>query len=142
MVIAIFGESCTGKSTLAKLLKSAFDAEVITGKDYLRFAKHELEALRIFQNKLNDPDSKLIYVISDKQQLKHVPDHAFRILMCADMKLICERFASRMNGKLSDPVRSMLERKHGCFDAEKYHLKIDDSIYDVQHLIEIIEKSI
>ena len=60
MVILIFGESCTGKSTLAKQLKEAFDAEIITGKDYLRFAKNQQEALCIFQNKLNDPHSRII----------------------------------------------------------------------------------
>ncbi|MBO7294110.1 MAG: aspartate--tRNA ligase, partial [Bacteroidaceae bacterium] len=41
MVIGIFGESCTGKSTLAGLLKTKLDAEVYTGKDYLRFSKNE-----------------------------------------------------------------------------------------------------
>ena len=34
MVIAIFGESCTGKSTLADKLSTAINAEVFTGKDY------------------------------------------------------------------------------------------------------------
>ena len=36
MVIAIFGESCTGKSTLARALKERLGGEVYTGKDYLR----------------------------------------------------------------------------------------------------------
>lgn len=39
MVIAIFGESCTGKSTLARALKERLGGEVYTGKDYLRMAK-------------------------------------------------------------------------------------------------------
>ncbi len=42
MVIAIFGESCTGKTTLAERLKHALNAEVYAGKDYLRLAKNEL----------------------------------------------------------------------------------------------------
>ena len=41
MVIGIFGESCTGKSTLAEKLKTQLDAEVYTGKDYLRLAKND-----------------------------------------------------------------------------------------------------
>lgn len=39
MVVGIIGESCTGKSTLADKLKSLVDAEVYTGKDYLRLAR-------------------------------------------------------------------------------------------------------
>ena len=52
MVIGIIGESCTGKSTLADQLKEKLGAEVITGKDYLRFAKNESIARKLFQKKL------------------------------------------------------------------------------------------
>ena len=38
MLIGIIGESCTGKSTLAERLKAQLNAEVYTGKDYLRLA--------------------------------------------------------------------------------------------------------
>lgn len=41
MVIGIFGESCTGKSTLAGKSKKSMDAQVYTGKDYLRLEKNE-----------------------------------------------------------------------------------------------------
>ena len=41
MVIGIFGESCTGKSTLAEKIATSFHCEVFTGKDYLRLAKNE-----------------------------------------------------------------------------------------------------
>ena len=39
MLIGMIGESCTGKSTLADRLKAQLNAEVFTGKDYLRLAK-------------------------------------------------------------------------------------------------------
>ena len=39
MVIGIFGESCTGKSTLAEKIAAGCSCEVFTGKDYLRLAK-------------------------------------------------------------------------------------------------------
>ena len=35
MVIGIFGESCTGKSTLADKLKESIHAQVYTGRNYL-----------------------------------------------------------------------------------------------------------
>ncbi len=44
MVIGIVGESCTGKSALADKLKCLLNAEVYTGRDYLRLAKDEAAA--------------------------------------------------------------------------------------------------
>ena len=44
MVIGIMGENCAGNSTLADRIKCDFDAEVISGNDYLRMAKSESEA--------------------------------------------------------------------------------------------------
>lgn len=41
MVIGVIGESCTGKSTLADKMKCLLNAEVYTGKNYLRLAKNE-----------------------------------------------------------------------------------------------------
>ena len=38
MLIAIFGESCTGKTTLADRIRATAGAKVYSGKDYLRFA--------------------------------------------------------------------------------------------------------
>ena len=52
MVVGIFGESCTGKSTLAQLLKNRLNAEVYTGKDYLRFSKNENMAKKLFRKEL------------------------------------------------------------------------------------------
>ena len=49
MVIGIFGESCTGKSTLAEKLATGFPCEIYTGKDYLRLAKNENIAKAMFQ---------------------------------------------------------------------------------------------
>lgn len=52
MLIAIFGESCTGKSTLADKLSEKANAAVFTGKDYLRLAKNEAIARKLFQDRL------------------------------------------------------------------------------------------
>jgi len=53
MVIGIFGESCTGKSTLAEMIAASLSCEVFTGKDYLRLARNESIAKVQFQKKLN-----------------------------------------------------------------------------------------
>ena len=126
MVIGIIGESCTGKSTLADKMKSMLEAEVYTGKDYLRLAKNEAIAKKLFQKKLDEAVSgaHIVYVISEKEHLPLLPDGAFRVLVTADLDVIEERFAKRMRGNLPAPVATMLEKKHGCFDAEKCDIHV------------------
>ncbi len=122
MLIAIFGESCTGKSTLADRLKESVDAEIYTGKDYLRLAKNESIAQALFRKKLESAISghHLIYVIAEPAHLQLVPQGAVRVLVTAELDTIKERFARRMNGNLPAPVAAMLEKKHGIFDTEPH----------------------
>ena len=126
MVIGIFGESCTGKSTLAEKIATSFPCEVFTGKDYLRLAKNENIAKLMFQKKLSAAVScaNIIYVISEKEHLSLLPEGALRILITADLELIKSRFAKRMRGNLPAPVAAMLEKKHGCFDAEPHDIHV------------------
>lgn len=126
MVIAIFGESCVGKSTIAKVLSEQINAEVYAGKDYLRLAKNEAVAKELFQKKMqNAVDGKsLIYVISEREHLVLLPEKTFRVYVSADLKTIKERFAARMHGNLPIPVEKMLENKHGCFDHELHDIHI------------------
>lgn len=122
MVIGIFGESCVGKSTLAELLKEKIDAQVYTGKDYLRLNKNEAIAKKLFTEKLKEAmtDTHIIYVISEKEHLTLLPNDALRVLVTADLDLILERFATRMHGNLPEPVKIMLQKKHGLFNEERY----------------------
>ena len=75
MVIGIFGESCTGKSTLADKISAKYPCEVFTGKDYLRLAKNENIAKLMFQKKLAAAvhGDNIIYVISEKEHLPLLP---------------------------------------------------------------------
>lgn len=118
MLIAIIGESCVGKSTLADRLKEELNAQVYTGKDYLRLAKNEAIAKKLFQKKLAEAvaGEHIIYTIAEKEHLALLPEGGVRVLMTADLELILERFTGRMRGTLPPPVRQMLEKKHGCFD--------------------------
>ncbi len=126
MVIGIFGESCTGKSTLADKLKEILNAQVYTGKDYLRLEKNEVAAKQSFLVKLREAiyGENIIYVISEKEHLSLLPDGSFRVLVTADIENIKTRFAQRMHGNLPPPVATMLERKHGCFDKEPHNIHI------------------
>ena len=137
MLIAIFGESCTGKSTLANALAQKLNAEIYTGKDYLRLAKNENIARVLFQKKLNAAvnGENIIYVIAEKEHLALLPEGAMRILVTADLELIKARFTERMHGNLPVPVAAMLERKHGCFDNESRDYHIISGVTDPQEII-------
>ena len=124
MLIVLFGESCTGKSTLADKIKERITSEVLAGKDYLRLAKSPDLAKALFKKKLLESVSgdNMIYVIAEKEHLELIPEGAVRILVTADIETIKERFAKRMRGNLPTPVAAMLERKHREFDSELYDL--------------------
>lgn len=129
MVVAIFGESCVGKSTLAEELKRSTGAQVFSGKDYLRLAKSEPIARKLFEKKLQEAVSgeNIVYVISEREHMALIPDGALRVLVTAELPVILERFARRMHGSLPESVRVMLEKKHGMFDTEAwdYHVTGD-----------------
>ena len=129
MMIAIIGENCAGKSTLAEAVKTELGGEVITGKDYLRMAKSEAEAERLFREKLQNAAAgageSIIYVISEKEHITLLPEGAVRVLVYCDLDTIKERFRARMRGNLPLPVEKMLEAKHGAFDGGEYEYRFD-----------------
>lgn len=127
MVIGIIGENCSGKSTLAGQIQGTVGGEIVTGKDYLRLAKSEGEASSLFRKKLEEAlaSGTIIYVISEPEQVKLLPEGAVRILVSADLETIKERFKARMRGNLPPPVAQMLERKHGIFDGVEYDYRYD-----------------
>ncbi|MBN2223032.1 MAG: hypothetical protein JW708_12580 [Vallitaleaceae bacterium] len=137
MLLAIIGESCTGKSTLADRIIKEWNAKIFSGKDYLRFSKNENEAKSIFIENLRQAskgEENIIYVISEKEHLDFVKDIGIRVLITADIEVIKERFSLRMNGRLPEPVAKMLEAKHGMFDQNEYDYKFsmtDESLEKV-----------
>ena len=143
MVIGIFGESCTGKSTLAEKIAASFPCEVFTGKDYLRLAKNESIAKAMFQKKLNAAvnGENIIYAISEKEHLPLLPEGALRILVTADLEQIKSRFAQRMRGNLPAPVATMLEEKHGCFDDVPHDFHVVSGETDLDFIVEELCKS-
>ena len=137
MVIAIIGESCTGKSTLAEKIAQSIPCDIYTGTDYLRLAKNENIAKVMFQKKLAAAvnGENIIFVISEKEHLPLLPEGALRILVTADLDLIKSRFAHRMRGNLPEPVAAMLENKHGCFDAEQYDIHVVSEETDLDAVV-------
>ena len=140
MLIVIFGESCTGKSTLADKLAAKYNATIYTGKDYLRLAKNEAIAKKLFQRKLAEAVSgeNILYVIAEKAHLELLPEGCIRILVTADLETIKARFAQRMRGDLPAPVAAMLERNHGMFDAFPHDHHVISGDTNIEELIERI----
>ena len=139
MFITIFGESCTGKSTLAGALKERTGAQVYSGKDYLRLAKSEGVAKALFQKQLQkaaEGEGDLIYVIAEPELLALAPDGGVRVLVTAELDEIKSRFAARMGGALPPPVAAMLERRHGCFDGEPHDVRMDSGVDSVEAVCE------
>ena len=136
MVIGIFGESCTGKSTLAQKIAARIPCEVFTGKDWLRLAKNESIAKAMFQKKLAAAvnGEHILYVIAEKEHLPLLPEGAVRILVTADLETIKNRFAQRMRGNLPAPVATMLEKKHGCFDNEPHDIHVISGETDLEEV--------
>ena len=144
MIVGIIGENCSGKSTLAEIIGTELGAEIISGNDYMRMAKSESEARKLFQEKLKDALSgnSIIYVISEPDQLANLPDGAVRILVKADLETIKQRFRIRMHGNLPEPVAKMLERKHGVFDKGIYDFCFDSTADNASELCEALKKRI
>ena len=143
MLIAIMGESCTGKSTLAEKIRERLGgAEIYTGKDYLRFAKNENDAKRHFRAMLeNETEEKhVIYVTAEKPHLELLPEKAIRILVTAEIEVIKSRFAKRMKGILPPPVAAMLERNHGTFDNVENHFHYTGE-QDTDTLLNMLENN-
>ena len=141
MVIGIIGENCSGKSTLAEEIKKTIGAEIVTGKDYLRMAKSESEAVFLFKEKLNSAvtGENVIYVISEKEHIGLLPDGAVKILVKTDIDTIKERFKARMHGNLPAPVEQMLVRKHGMFDNGTYDYQFDGASGDPAEIYSVIK---
>ncbi len=136
MLIAIIGENCVGKSTLADRINEKLHAKIYSGKDYLRLEKNPSVALEKFKTMLNEAvtGENVIYVITEKEHVDLLPKNAFRIVLTAELDIIKERFKERMRGNLPPPVEKMLESKHGMYDDLECNLKLDTN-YNVDEVI-------
>ena len=139
MLIAIIGENCVGKSTLANKINEKFNAKIYSGKDYLRLEKNPSVALEKFITILKEAviGDNILYLITEKEHLDLLPEGTFKIVLTADLELIKERFKERMRGNLPLPLEKMLEAKHGMYDNLECDIKLDSN-YEVKKILELI----
>lgn len=135
MLVAIIGENCVGKSTLAQKINERLNAKIYTGKDYLRLEKNPAVAEKSFKELLSNAllGDNVIYIITEKEHLNLLPKGAFKILLTAELSVIKQRFKERMRGNLPLPVEKMLESKHGIYDNLQCDLKLNER-YDMQEI--------
>lgn len=136
MLIAIIGENCVGKSTLAAGLNETLQGKIYSGKDYLRLEKNPARAETTFKALLNDAvtGENIIYLITEKEHLSLLPQNTFRIVLTAELDTIKARFRERMHGHLPPPVEKMLEAKHGMYDDLPCQMKLN-AAYDLGDII-------
>ena len=139
MLIAIIGENCVGKSTLANKINETVGAKIYSGKDYLRLEKNPAMALEKFKEILKDAvaGENIIYLITEKEHVSFLPEGTFKIVLTAELEVIKERFKERMRGNLPIPVEKMLEAKHGAYDDLECHLKLDAD-YNVEDVLKAL----
>ena len=140
MLIAIIGENCVGKSTLANKINEKFHAKIFSGKDYLRLEKNPSVAIETFKAILQASicGDNIIYIITEKEHLQFLPTGAFRIVLTAELDTIKSRFKERMRGNLPMPVEKMLEVKHGMYDSLDCNLKLDGN-YNIDDVLAALE---
>ncbi|MBQ3496042.1 MAG: hypothetical protein IJA76_05120 [Clostridia bacterium] len=143
MLIAIIGENCAGKTTLANAINKSLNAKVFAGKDYLRLAKSPAASEQEFIKLLSAAVSgdNLIYIITERTHLGLLPDGAFKIVITAPLETIKERFKARMRGNLPPPVEQMLEKNHGIFDGLDCNLILDQN-YNVSEVLSKIKSTL
>lgn len=142
MLLAIIGESCVGKTTLANEIKKYWDAEIYCGKDYLKMEKNPAIALESFKEKLREAihGSHLIYVITEEEHVALLPEQAIKVVLTADLSVIKARFTARLRGNLPSPISSMLERKHGMFDQLKCDLLLQDGEWTIEEMMQFLKE--
>jgi len=144
MLYIFMGQSCTGKSTAAERLKELTGAEIFSGKDYLRMAKNEDEAWRLFLNKLskaasssNSSGESVIYLVAEITQLDRIIDlkGARKVKFTASLDTIKSRFAERMHGRLPNPVEKMLSKQYEEWEPINGDFLVDTTLENDIHSI-------
>lgn len=133
MLYIFMGQSCSGKSTAADRIRELTGAEIFSGKDYLRMAKNEAEAWRLFHEKLASASSvdntqeSILYLVTEISQLEKLRDlgDATRVKFSASLDVIKERFSRRMHGRLPEPVEKMLTNQYAQWILVEADVHVD-----------------
>lgn len=128
------GPSCSGKSTAGEIVGKRTGAKIYSGKDYLRLAKAEGEAWRVFQEKMveaagHGKEESLIFVCTEKELFDRisVKENIFTVRFTATPEDIKRRFAELMHGNLPKPLEMMLEKQMHLWEGIEAKLLVNSS---------------
>ena len=134
MLFVFMGPSCSGKSTAGEIVGKRTGAKIYSGKDYLRLAKAEGEAWRVFQEKMveaagHGKEESLIFVCTEKELFDRisVKENIFTVRFTATPEDIKRRFAERMRGNLPKPLEMMLEKQMHLWEGIEAKLLVNSS---------------
>lgn len=134
MLFVFMGPSCSGKSTTGEIVGKRTGAKIYSGKDYLRLAKAEGEAWRVFQEKMveaagHGKEESLIFVCTEKELFDRisVKENIFTVRFTATPEDIKRRFAERMHGNLPKPLEMMLEKQMHLWEGIEAKLLVNSS---------------
>ena len=145
MLIVIAGERCTGKSALARAIMEKIHAEFFAGRDYVRLAPTEPEAVDKFQLLLAEKqhsEDYVIFLLTEPDLYNLVPPGSFVVMCRSRLETSKARFAKQMpDGELSPAIAAMLERQRGSFDRIPHSLTLDTDGADLSLLaVEVLEQ--
>lgn len=136
MVVVFMGPICTGKSSVAELIREKTNIQVVTGKDYLRLASDEDEAWKLFLKKVKiavnaNPHSEnsMIYILDDTERVEDLMriDGVRCVKFSATLDAIRDRYETRMQGELPGIVIKMLRSQLDSWDQVTCDVNIDSS---------------
>ena len=136
MVVVFMGPCCTGKSSVAELIREKANIQVVTGKDYLRLSTNEDEAWDLFLKKIESAigakphsNDSIIYITDDADRVNDIL--RIRGVQCvkfsATLDVITKRYEARMQGALPSVVIKMLNRQKEAWDTVQCPILIDSS---------------
>lgn len=146
MVLVFYGPSCSGKSSAARSIAERTGATIWTGKDYLRLAKTEPAAWKEFVRLLARAArssrlslDSIVFVTTDPATLmRHVGDlgTVYWVRFDASLETLAKRFALRIGGSVSPPMRTMLERSREATLASPADLLVDSTERTQRSIVE------
>lgn len=150
MLLVLFGPSCSGKSSVASIIRDRRGASVWTGRDYLRLAKSEQRAWRSFLDLLiaaagnsGMSEDSIVYVAADVGYVRRVVEQAHGavpVRLVADLATLESRFAPRVGGAISPAIRAMLKRSRDAAAEEPAALAFDTTKMSGEEVAESILK--
>jgi len=136
MVLVFMGPYCTGKSSVAELIREKTDIQIVTGKDYLRLSSNEDDAWRLFLDRIKsvtdeklNSEKSIIYILDDAEKVSDFVDtEGIRLVkFSATLDAIKHRYEARMQGELPGVVVKMLNKQKDSWDQVLCDVDIDSS---------------